>query len=136
MQKRIAAIHDLSCFGKCSLTIALPVISCFGIECAVVPTAMLSGHFAALPEVSVVDLTENMGVIANQWERGGVTFDGIFSGYLGTAAQVAQAVTDTKLEELTREVREHNNFAKRMPVVEHELKVLSHRITVLEGRKV
>jgi len=90
MQKRIAAIHDLSCFGKCSLTIALPVISCFGIECAVVPTAMLSGHFAALPEVSVVDLTENMGVIANQWERGGVTFDGIFSGYLGTAAQVAQ----------------------------------------------
>ena len=51
------------------------------------------------------------------------------------AAQVAQAVTDTKLEELTREVREHNNFAKRMPVVEHELKVLNHRITALEERK-
>ena len=50
------------------------------------------------------------------------------------AAQVTQAVTETKLEELTREVREHNDFAKRMPVVEHELKVLSHRITVLEGR--
>lgn len=90
MQKRIAAIHDLSCFGKCSLTIALPVISCFGIECAVVPTAMLSGHFAALPEVNVLDLSENMGVIADHWEQGGVTFDGIFSGYLGTAAQVAQ----------------------------------------------
>lgn len=90
MQKRIAAIHDLSCFGKCSLTIALPVISCFGIECAVVPTAMLSGHFAALPEVNVLDLTENMGVIADHWNKGGVTFDGIFSGYLGTAAQVAQ----------------------------------------------
>lgn len=50
------------------------------------------------------------------------------------ATQIAQAVTDTKLEELTREVREHNNFARRMPVVEHELKVLSHRITALEGR--
>ena len=50
------------------------------------------------------------------------------------AAQVAQAVTETKLEELTREVREHNNFAKRMPVVEHELKTLSHRIAALEGR--
>ncbi len=90
MQKRIAAIHDLSCFGKCSLTIALPVISCFGIECAVVPTAVLSGHFAALPEVHVMDLTENMGVVAADWAQGGVTFDGIFSGYLGTAAQVAQ----------------------------------------------
>ena len=90
IQKRIAAIHDLSCFGKCSLTIALPVISCFGIECAVVPTALLSGHFAALPEVSVLDLTERMGIIAGQWQRGGVTFDGIFSGYLGSAAQVAQ----------------------------------------------
>lgn len=90
MQKRIAAIHDLSCFGKCSLTVALPVISCFGIECAVVPTALLSGHFAALPEVQVLDLTENMGVITDQWHKGGVTFDGIFSGYLSSAEQVAQ----------------------------------------------
>lgn len=90
MQKRIAAIHDLSCFGKCSLTIALPVISCFGIECAVVPTALLSSHFAALPEVRVLDLTENMGVITDQWHKGGVTFDGIFSGYLSSAGQAAQ----------------------------------------------
>ena len=90
MQKRIAAIHDLSCFGKCSLTIALPVISCFGIECAVVPTAVLSGHFASLPDVHVTDLTEYMGAITDDWAAGGVTFDGVFSGYLGTAAQVAQ----------------------------------------------
>lgn len=92
MQKRIAAIHDLSCFGKCSLSVVLPVISSFGIECAVVPTALLSGHFAALPEVSVLDLTEQMGVIARQWKQGGLTFDGIFSGYLGSAAQVAQVL--------------------------------------------
>lgn len=45
----------------------------------------------------------------------------------------AQAVTDTKLEELTREVREHNNFAKRMPVVEEKIKVINHRIEDLEG---
>lgn len=51
-----------------------------------------------------------------------------------TALRVSQAVTDTKIEELTREVREHNNFAKRMPVVEHELKVLSHRLSAVEGR--
>ena len=45
----------------------------------------------------------------------------------------AQAVTDTKIEELTREVREHNNFAKRMPVVEEQIKVINHRIEDLEG---
>ena len=90
MQQRVAAIHDLSCFGKCSLTVALPVISCFGIECAVVPTAVLSGHFAALPEVGVWDMSEHMSAIADHWDKGGVTFDGIFSGYLGTARQVAQ----------------------------------------------
>ena len=71
---------------------------------------------------------------------GGLSLIGVVATCLTTyrktqaAAQVAQAVTDLKLEELTREVREHNNFAKRMPVVEHELKVLGHRITVLEGR--
>ena len=75
MQKRIAAIHDLSCFG---------------IECAVLPTAMLSGHFAALPEVSVLDLTDRMGMVADQWKQGGVTFDGIFSGYLSSGTQVEQ----------------------------------------------
>lgn len=69
---------------------------------------------------------------------GGLSLFGVVVTSLATfrksraAAQVAQAITETKLEELTREVREHNNFAKRMPVVEHELKVLGHRISALE----
>ena len=73
---------------------------------------------------------------------GGLSLLGVVVTNLATfrksraAAQVAQAVTETKLEELTREVREHNNFAKRMPVVEHELKTLNHRICALEGRNV
>ena len=90
MQKRIAAIHDLSCFGKCSLTVVLPVISCLGVECAVVPTAVLTGHFAALPQVDVLDLTDQMSVLMDHWKQGGLTFDGIFSGYLSSAAQVEQ----------------------------------------------
>lgn len=49
-----------------------------------------------------------------------------------TAIHVTQAVLDTKIEELTREVREHNNFAKRMPVVEEQIKVINHRLTDLE----
>lgn len=71
---------------------------------------------------------------------GGLSLAGVVVTCLATArknertAAVTQAITETRLQELTREVREHNNFAKRMPVVEHELKVLSHRITALEGK--
>ena len=49
--------------------------------------------------------------------------------------QLAQAVTDTKLDDLAREVREHNNFARRMPVVEEQIKVINHRLADLEGTK-
>lgn len=104
MQKRIAAIHDLSCFGKCSLTVALPVISCFGIECAVLPTAVLSGHFAALPEVGVLDLTEKMALTAEHWQQGGVTFDGIFSGYLSSCRQVE------RVEDFVRKFKGENTL--------------------------
>lgn len=61
---------------------------------------------------------------------GGVTLIGVLA-----ANSKSQAVTDTKLEELTREVREHNNFAKRMPVVEEQIKVINHRIEDLEKKE-
>ena len=69
---------------------------------------------------------------------GGLSLVGVVITCLATAkktekaAAVAQAVTDTKIEELTREVREHNGFAKRMPVVEEQIKVINHRIEDLE----
>ena len=61
---------------------------------------------------------------------GGITLMGVL-----IANSKSQAVTDTKLEELTREVREHNNFAKRMPVVEEQIKVINHRIEDLEKKE-
>lgn len=70
---------------------------------------------------------------------GGLSLTGVVATCLATAkksekaAAVAQAVTDTKIEELTREVRSHNNFAQRMPVVEEQIKVINHRISDLEG---
>ena len=88
-QKRMSAIHDLSCLGKCSLTVALPIISCLGIECVPLPTALLSSHFAALPQVETLDLSDRMVRIMDVWQQGGVTFDGIFSGYLSGPAQAA-----------------------------------------------
>ena len=61
---------------------------------------------------------------------GGVTLVGVL-----ISNQKAQAVTETKLEELTREVREHNNFARRVPVLEEQIKVINHRIDDLEEAK-
>ena len=69
---------------------------------------------------------------------GGLSLAGVIVTSLVTARKsentikIAQAVTDTKIQELTREVREHNNFAKRMPVVEEQIKVVNHRIADLE----
>ena len=70
---------------------------------------------------------------------GGLSLTGVIVTCLATSrksertAAVAQAVTDTKIDELTREVRSHNNFAQRMPVVEEQIKVINHRINDLEG---
>ena len=70
---------------------------------------------------------------------GGVSLIGVILSNMAAARKseaairMAQAVTDTKLEELTREVREHNNFARRMPVVEEQIKVINHRLQDLEG---
>ena len=69
---------------------------------------------------------------------GGLSLAGVVITCLATAkktekaAAVAQAVTETKIDELTREVRSHNNFARRMPVVEEQIKVINHRLTDLE----
>lgn len=87
-QKRIAAIHDISGFGKCALTVALPVISAAGIEVSVIPTAILSTHTGGLQGYTHLDLTEEMPKIANHWESLNLTFDAVYSGYLGSERQI------------------------------------------------
>ena len=84
---RVAAIHDLSCFGRCSLTIALPVLSAMGCQCCPLPTALLSAH-TGFTGGSFLDLTEEMQRIADHWSRIDIHFDGIYSGFLGSAAQI------------------------------------------------
>jgi len=85
--KRIAAIHDISGFGKCSLTVALPVISASGVECACMPTALLSTHTGGFKDFTFRDLSEEMLPIARHWRAEGIEFDGIYSGYLASAKQ-------------------------------------------------
>ncbi len=88
MQKRVAAIHDISCFGKCSITVALPLISAAGIETAVIPTAILSTHTAGFKDYTFRDLTEDIIPIAKHWKSEGITVDAVYSGYLGSKEQV------------------------------------------------
>lgn len=88
MQKRVAAIHDISCFGKCSLTVALPIISAAGIECAGIPTAVLSTHTGGFSGYTFRDLTEDIMPVANHWKKEGLTFDAVYTGYLGSVEQI------------------------------------------------
>lgn len=85
--KRIAAIHDLSGFGKCSLTVALPIVSATGVECACIPTALLSTHTGGFTDWTLKDLSDEILPIARHWHSVGVEFDGIYSGYLASPAQ-------------------------------------------------
>ena len=85
--KKIVSIQDISALGKCSLTVALPIVSAMGIECAVVPTAVLSTH-TQFQGWTFHDLTDEMEPIADHWKSQGFAFDAIYTGYLGSARQV------------------------------------------------
>lgn len=86
--KRILTIQDISCVGQCSLTVALPIISACGIETSVLPSAVLSTHTAGFTGFTFRDLTEDMPDICAHWKKEGITFDGIYTGYLGSAKQI------------------------------------------------
>lgn len=88
LQKRVAAIHDISCFGKCSLTVALPIISAAGIETSVIPTAILSTHTGGFTDYTYRDLTEDILPVATHWSSLGLSFDAVYTGYLGSLHQV------------------------------------------------
>ncbi len=85
--KRILTVQDISCIGKCSLTVALPIISAMGVETAVIPTAVLSTH-TAFKSFTFRDLTSDILPIVDHWKKEDFAFDGIYTGYLGTAEQI------------------------------------------------
>ena len=89
MQKTAAAIHDFSGFGKCSLTVILPVLSAAGIACSAAPTAILSSHTGGLENVYSQDFTEGLRGFARQWTELPLFFDAIYTGYMSSPEQVA-----------------------------------------------
>lgn len=85
--KRIVTVQDISCVGKCSLTVALPIISAMGVETAIIPTAVLSTH-TMFSEFTCKDLTDQISPITEHWKKEKLGFDAIYTGYLGSFEQI------------------------------------------------
>jgi len=85
--KRILTIQDISCVGKCSLTVALPIISAMGVEAAILPTAVLSTH-TMFSRFTCEDLTNQIKPISEHWAEEKITFDAVYTGYLGSFEQI------------------------------------------------
>ena len=105
--KRILTIQDVSCVGKCSLTVALPIVSAIGVECAVIPTAVLSTH-TAFKGFTFRDLTCDVRPIYEHWLNEKIDFDGIYTGYLGSFEQI----------DLVSEIFEKFNKTKKFKLVD------------------
>ncbi len=86
--KRVLAAHDISCFGKCSLTVALPIISACGVETTILPTAVLSTHTGGFTGFTYRDLTEDINPIVDHFKTLPIEFDGIYTGFLGSFEQI------------------------------------------------
>ena len=93
--KRILTIQDISCFGKCSLTVALPLLSAMGIETVILPTAVLSTH-TLFKGFTCKDLSGQLTPITNHWKQEGITFDAIYTGYLGTEEEIDTVISIIK----------------------------------------
>ena len=85
--KRVLTVQDISCLGKCSLTVALPLISACGSEAVILPTALLSTH-TMFKKFTFKALSDQIRPIMNHWKSEGITFDAIYTGYLGTAEEI------------------------------------------------
>lgn len=85
---KILTVQDISCFGQCSITVALPVLSTLGLETAILPSAILSTHTAGFKNYVCTDLTEQMPLILNHWQEEHLKFKAIYTGYLGKVSHI------------------------------------------------
>ena len=87
-QKKIALINDMTGFGRCSIAVALPVISMLRVQCCALPTAIFSNH-TGFESFYYQDYTDHMQPSINEWKKLGLEFSGICTGFLGSARQIA-----------------------------------------------
>jgi pyridoxine kinase len=97
---KILTIQDISCFGQCSITVALPIVSAFGIETAILPSAVLSTHTAGFTDFTVRDLTEDLPEIRKHWEKEEIYFDAIYTGFIASIEQLdyIKDIIDSRLK--------------------------------------
>ena len=88
MNKKILTIQDISCYGQCSITVALPIISAWGYETAILPSAILSTHTSGFKNFTVHDLSNEIPKIINHWKNEGIKYDALYAGYLGEVSHV------------------------------------------------
>lgn len=87
--KRILTVQDISCIGQCSLTVALPILSACGVETGILPSAVLSTHTGGFSGYTFRDLTDDIPAIQAHWLKEGIRFDAFYTGFLGSARQIA-----------------------------------------------
>ena len=109
-QKRIVAVHDLSCIGRVSLMAVVPILTTMGLQVCPLPTALLSCH-TQFPEYTFLDLTEEMRRIVENWKQQHLRFHAFYTGYLGSPAQV-QVVKD-----LLRDFKQEDDLVVVDPVL-------------------
>ena len=86
--KKILTIQDISCYGQCSITVALPILSAWGMETAILPSAILSTHTSGFKNFTVHDLSNEIPLIINHWKNEGIKYDALYSGYLGDVKHI------------------------------------------------
>jgi pyridoxine kinase len=118
-QKRVAAIHDISCVGRCSLTVALPIISAAGFDTSVLPTAVLSTHTGEFEGFTYRDLTDDILPITKHWQSLHLQFDALYSGFLGSFRQI------DLVAELFDAFRDENSIVMVDPVMADNGKLYS-----------
>lgn len=85
---KLAALHDLSCVGRCSLSVIMPILSNMQVQVCPLPTAVLSSHLGGYSNVASVDCTDNMQEIYTCWQKENISFDCLYTGYLDSHKQI------------------------------------------------
>ena len=88
MNKKVLTVQDISCYGQCSTTVALPIISAWGYETAILPSAILSTHTGGFKNFTVHDLSNEIPKIINHWKNEGIKYDALYVGYLGEIGHI------------------------------------------------
>jgi pyridoxine kinase len=108
---RVAAIHDMSGFGRCSLSVAMPILSAMGVQCCPLPTAYLSTHTGGFTGFTFLDMTEELPKVSAHWKSLNLAFQAVYSGFLGSVRQIGM------VEQFIRDFRREDTVVVVDPVM-------------------